>query len=143
MTQNTSLATVYSNPLSSGTQLETGAVQTDLIELSTSYTAESRDKGQRLRLFGEAGGGGIAFNANHAQAEAPIIYHGLGLAGVGVDWRLTNHLGLRAEYRGLLTPAPDWGPLPTYYHPAQRPLTLISEPTVSLVYRFGGKKAAK
>ncbi len=145
MTEKSSLVTqyFYGNPPSSGTYFQQLAVQSDLIELSGAYTAESPAKGRRLRLFSEVGGGALLFNPNRGDAPVSKEFRAMGLAGVGVDWRLTNHLGLRAEYRGLVTRYPDWGPLPSFYHQTQRPLTLISEPTLSLVYRFGKTKAGK
>jgi opacity protein-like surface antigen len=52
--------------------------------------------------------------------------------GAGVNYRLTDHLGVRAEYRGLSYKNPD------FKDPGLAKLfTVTSEPVVSIVYRFG------
>lgn len=54
--------------------------------------------------------------------------------GVGIDYLITPHLGLRAEYRGQLFKYAGYGNgLPNY-------LTVTSEPTLSLLYNFNASK---
>jgi len=118
-----------------GTSFSSTSLHTGVLEVSGAYTVESTAKDQRLRMFGEVGGGGLAFIRGHGNTKE---LDGMVFTGVGVDWRLTDHLGLRAEYRGLITGIPAYQ-APNFI----RPITLISEPTVSVVYRFGKAKASK
>jgi opacity protein-like surface antigen len=47
--------------------------------------------------------GGIALLGATTQTQGAFLY------GVGTDYGLTRHLALRAEYRGLVYRAPDFG----------------------------------
>ena len=61
------------------------------------------------------------------------------LFGVGMNYRLTEHLGLRAEYRGLFYKSPDFG-VTRNIGPVTRLFTVTNEPTVSLSYTFGTRR---
>ncbi len=79
--------------------------------------------------------GTIAFAAKNNGGYLPNrsnAFRPEGIAGFGVDYRLTHGLGLRAQYRGLFIryPYPDDDLSP-------RLKTIISEPTLSLTYTFG------
>jgi opacity protein-like surface antigen len=60
--------------------------------------------------------------------------------GVGMNYKLTNHLALRAEYRGFFYKSPDFT-LPPYGGASSFPMTKLftvtNAPAVSLVYCFG------
>lgn len=59
--------------------------------------------------------------------------------GVGMNYRLTKRLGLRAEYRGLFYKNPDFAPnLNTV--PVTRLFTVTDQPAVSLTYTFGRRR---
>ena len=58
----------------------------------------------------------------------------MGVGGIGFDYSLTPHLGLRAEYRGQLYKYADYG------NALPRNVTVTSAPTFSLTYNFGGRK---
>jgi hypothetical protein len=65
--------------------------------------------------------------------------------GVGMNYKLTNHLAFRAEYRGFLYKGPDFtvpdvtpGAVTAGQFPMSRLFTVTNAPAVSLVYRFGG-----
>ena len=62
-----------------------------------------------LKPFMLAGSGALVFDPRNAsiagtqrQAKAAFVYGG------GVDYDLTHHLALRAEYRGLVYKTPDF-----------------------------------
>jgi outer membrane immunogenic protein len=62
---------------------------------------------KRFSLFGLAGGGAIAFTPKNVtaadwQARPAFVYGG------GVDYSLSRHLFLRAEYRGLVYNSPTF-----------------------------------
>jgi hypothetical protein len=56
-----------------------------------------------------------------------------------MNCKLSKQWGIRAEYRGLFYKNPDWnmnnGPVTT-----SKLYTVTNEPTLSIVYRFGGKR---
>jgi hypothetical protein len=63
--------------------------------------------------------------------------------GAGANFKLTDHLDLRAEYRGFFYKSPDFGLLDitpgitaTNQFPMTRLFTVTSSPAVSLVYHF-------
>jgi opacity protein-like surface antigen len=67
----------------------------------------------RLRPYALAGAGALVFDPTGnidvfvpgagSQAKAAFVY------GAGADYRITNHIALRAEYRGLVYNRPDFG----------------------------------
>ena len=110
-----------------------GSVGTNLIELTVAYSIDGPRSG-RIRTFAEVGGGGLFFlpydgAGAHNQTRPALLFGG------GLEYRLTDRLGLRAEYRGHLLKGPDFatrGP--------QRLFTVMNTPTISLVYRLGHKR---
>lgn len=109
-------------------------VPANMFEVSVSYVAE-KHLTDRLTTFGEVGGGTVAFAATNGAGDfqrRSNAFRPAGVAGFGIDYQLTRGLGLRAEYRGLFIrfPYPD-------YDESVRLKTIISEPTLSLTYRFG------
>lgn len=104
-----------------------------MYEISVSYIAQ-KHLTKQFTLFGEAGGGTIAFAAKNNGGYLPDrsnAFRPEGIAGFGVDYRLAHGLGLRAQYRGLFIryPYPNDGLSP-------RLKTIINEPTLSLTYTF-------
>jgi outer membrane immunogenic protein len=83
-----------------------------------------------------AGGGSLTFrptdNGGGALLGAATQTQGAFLYGVGTDYGLTRHLALRAEYRGFVYKAPDFGVAglnnDTWTHSAQ--------PSAGIVVRF-------
>jgi opacity protein-like surface antigen len=110
-----------------------GSVGTNLIELTVAYSIDG-PRSRWIRTFTEVGGGGLFFlpydgAGAHDQTRPALLFGG------GVEYRLSDHLGLRAEYRGHLLKGPDFatsGP--------QRLFTVMNTPAISLVYRFGHKQ---
>ena len=119
------------------------AIPTNVYELSLAYLVQ-RHFAPNVTGFANLGGGVLGFLPVHRGATAINFVPGhyqtlvpsylnrpLGVAAVGIDFRLSRRLALRAEYRGLLFKFPD------VYGEVARATTVSSQPTVSLVYRFG------
>lgn len=130
-------------PFNSYGQIDNFSIQENVYETSLAYMVQ-KHVSPRLTGFADLGGGVLAFlpvhrgdtAKNFVPSQNPSLVPSvqlrpLGVAGVGVDVRLGRHLGLRAEYRGLLYKYPD------FQGRVGRALTETSEPTVSVVYRFG------
>lgn len=119
-------------PLPTATLL---AIPGNVYEASAAYLMQKHIT-PRLTGFADLGGGVLRFQPKD-QTVAPVINRPLGVAGVGVDVSLSNHVGLRAEYRGLLFKYPDLNGT------QGRALTESSQPTVSLIYKFGRMRKPK
>ena len=142
----TSLAQSYSqgsatiNPNGSTTPLSFAAYTFNarMYELTVAY-AFSGPRFKRFRTFGQFGGGGLFFQPTQAtfakeQTRPAMVF------GVGIERDLSDHFSIRAEYRGLFYKGPDYQIDRPAYIPQQRLFTVTNEPTISLVYRFGGNK---
>ena len=110
-----------------------GSLKTNQYELTVAYAIEGPGH-KRLRTFAQLGGGGLFYVPSGApqakqQTRPAMVF------GVGMDYRFSKHLGLRAEYKGLFYKGPDFA-IDTYGFPKQRLFTVTNMPTVSLVYRF-------
>lgn len=117
-------------------------VHSDFYELSLSYVAQ-KHLTPRLTGFTDIGAGAVTIlPVDRPSVPAasgpgpfwnflPVNFRPEGVIGIGADLRLARPLALRIEYRGLLYKDPDFG------RNLQRSTTLTSEPTLSLVYRFG------
>jgi hypothetical protein len=105
-------------------------IGTNMYEYSISYIAHSR-LNKRVSLFGDVGLGGLTFQPTQQQYNLYPATQNLptGVFGAGADLRLPGHFAFRAEYRGLFYKSPH---LFSY----DEPLTLTSEPTISLVYHL-------
>jgi hypothetical protein len=114
-----------------------GAIMADRYELTLGYVVEG-PRNKRFRTFAQVGGGGLFFVPTASyfanQQTRPTM-----LFGVGMEYKVAPHLGVRAEYRGLFYKGPNFA-----YDfdnvPVQRLFTITSSPTISLVYRFGGDR---
>lgn len=114
-------------------------VPNNVYETSVSYIAQ-KHMTSRLTAFGEAGAGAIGFAAitraiDYSRGNLYVgrsnTFRPVGIAGFGVDYRLSHGLGVRAQYRGLFVQYPDYG------SGRSGLTTLMSEPTVSVTYTFG------
>lgn len=116
----------------------------NVYEVSLSYLAE-KHVSPRLTGFADIGAGMLAFLPEHRGSPATdfllygvysptVTFRPVGVGGIGIDYGLTRHMSLRAEYRGQLYKFADYsGVLPRY-------VTVTSEPTISLVYNFHTRK---
>jgi outer membrane immunogenic protein len=90
----------------------------------------------RLQPFVLAGGGALVFdptgNAGGFFAGATQETKGAFLYGGGVDYRLTNHFAVRAEYRGLVYKAPSFN----LVNLNTDSWTHIAQPSVGIVFSF-------
>jgi hypothetical protein len=120
-------------------------VSTNVYESSVTYVAHTRVN-KRYSIFADVGPGLLTFLPIHRGPDAinyvPFGYASLipgvqvrptGVFGSGIDIHLTQHIDLRAEYRGLLYKNPDFN---TGDAPYSKLMTLTNEPTISLVYHF-------
>ena len=116
-----------------GTFSGAAALLSDMHEFSASYVY--RLPLGRVIPFASAGLGGVVFDpatggsfapvAPAAQARAAFVY------SVGADIAITSHLSFRAQYRGLVYKAPDFGT-----GVGSDSATYMSEPAGGLVWRF-------
>jgi opacity protein-like surface antigen len=124
-----------------------GSIPTNMLDLTIAYVFRGPSN-KKFSTFGQFGGGGLFFlptvstdshdlNPVRQQTRPATIF------GVGMNYKLTNRLNLRAEYRGLFYKCPDFT-LPPYgggnSFPMTKLFTVTNVPAVSLVYRFGGNK---
>lgn len=127
----------YNLPLSAQSLPRDLHFRSSFYEFSFSYVA-AKHLTPHLSLFGDLGAGMIMvvprsysfIGDNQPFSNYAINYRPQGVTGFGLDYRLSDHFDFRAEYRGLLYKNPDFGGL-------QKSTTWTSEPTLSLVYRFG------
>ena len=117
------------------TGLASVGVQSNVHEITGAAVATAPYFG-RLRPFVLAGGGVLVFdptnNPGASLVGASTQTRGTFLYGAGADYFLTNHLGLRAEYRGLVYKAPDFnvaGINPDSW-------THVAQPSAGIVFRF-------
>ena len=126
-----------------------GSVKPDMMELTVAAVIEG-PRTRRFSTFAQFGGGGLFFDPLSSKTGAKQQTRPAMLFGVGANFKLTEHLDLRAEYRGLFYKSPDFnlpdiypGISPTSQFPMTRLFTVTNTPAVSLVYRFGGAKKAQ
>ncbi len=138
LTENYQRNNGITNPatgVTSGTYTR-GSVPTDVYEVSGMYVVKRPQVGRQYQPFAEAGGGAVIFAPTttpfrgHTSVRAAFVFGG------GVEYRIGYHLGVRAEYRGLMYKYPDFGDVTTQV-PVSKFFTVTSEPAVSLMYRFG------
>jgi opacity protein-like surface antigen len=129
------------SPSSAFTQ---GSIGTSMYELTIAETFKGPSSKQ-FNTFGQFGGGGLfllpaANNFSARQQTRPAM-----IFGVGMNYKLTNHLDLRTEYRGLFYKSPDFNlpPYDGYNFPMTRLFTVTSQPAISVVYTFGHRPNRK
>ncbi len=114
---------------------DVGSLNTRMYELTASYAFEG-PRFKRFRTFGQCGGGALFFqpiSAYFAKEETrPAM-----VFGTGVEYSVSPHLSVRAEYRGLLYESPEYQIASSGSYPQQRLYTVTNVPAMSLVYRFG------
>ncbi len=126
-----------------------GNLRTNMYDLTISSVMEG-PRTKHFTTFTEVGGGGLFFSplskglGARQQTRPALVF------GVGANFKLSPHLDLRAEYRGLLYKSPDFnmqditpGVSSTNQFPMTRLFTVTSTPEVSLVYHFGHRGQVK
>jgi opacity protein-like surface antigen len=93
---------------------------------------------RHLTTYAQFGGGGLFFvpsthsEAYNSQVRPTMVF------GIGMNYRLTDHFGIRAEYRGLFYKSPDFA-ADLYPAPVTRLFTVTNQPVIGLTYTFGGR----
>jgi opacity protein-like surface antigen len=129
------------SPSSTFTQ---GSIGTNMYELTIAEVFEG-PRSKRFNTFGQFGGGGLFFLPTDSASPASQQTRPAMIFGVGMNYKLTSHLDLRAEYRGLFYKSPDFNlpPYDQYNFPMTRLFTVTSQPAISVVYTFSGKPNRK
>ena len=140
-TENYSSGFVFVPSATSLTSLTTnfmrGSIGTNVVETTVAVVAQG-PRNRRFSTFAQFGGGGLFFvpfthlDGYNKQVRPTMVF------GAGMNYRLTEHLGLRVEYRGLFYKSPDFAPTLNYL-PVTRLFTVTNQPAVSLTYTFGGR----
>lgn len=115
-----------------------GSIGTNMYELTGSYLVHGLRAG-RVDWFSQLGAGVLSFLPTKDPSVLSVQFRPTMVFGTGMNYTLSRHWALRAEYRGLFYKNPDFrganGEVP-----AVKLYTITSEPTISFVYRFGAKR---
>ena len=110
------------------------SVQADFHEMTGSLVLHVPIGRRGIEPYVLGGGGAVVFDPTdrfvvtgaERQTRGALVYGG------GANFRVTNHFGIRAEYRGLAYKVPDFGintlNLDKFTH--------LAQPSVGLVFRF-------
>jgi opacity protein-like surface antigen len=113
------------------------SISSDVYELSLAVVAKGPVSSHRMQTFLDGGSGVLLFRPTRQPLREGSQVRAMVLFGAGIDYRLSDHFGIRAEYRGMFYKNPD------FRNPnivATKLFTVTNEPTISLVYRFGAYK---
>lgn len=134
--QGSAYVPLKDSPLPARYSFLRGSIGTNLYELTIAYVFEG-PRTRRFNTFGQFGGGGLFFLPTLNPSPANKQIRPAMVFGVGMNYRISKHFDVRAEYRGLFYKNPDFA-----YSiggiPITKMFTVTSTPAVSLVYRFGG-----
>lgn len=111
-------------------------VQASIHEATSALVVTVPTHAFRFQPYVLAGAGALVFDPTGkvggfvpgamTQAKVAFVYGG------GVDWNLSQHLAIRAEYRGFVYGRPDFG-LPALHSGA---VTNTAQPSAGIVFRF-------
>jgi opacity protein-like surface antigen len=110
------------------------SVQADLHEATGVLVAHIPIRVERVQIYGLGGGGAVTFNPTdkYIVTGADRQTRGAFVYGGGANFRVTNHFGVRAEYRGLLYKVPDF----TIDSLNPDKFTHLAQPSAGFVFRF-------
>ena len=118
---------------------DTYRVMTGILEYTGAYVF-SPFQSKHFEPFLLAGGGGLRFTVGNTYIDSVQATLGANsrtslafLYGVGTDYKIFSHLGLRLQYRGLIYRNPDYGVPSLFYTGAKGHM---AEPSVGLVVKF-------
>jgi len=131
----TNVVYTYSN--SSPLAFAAGSIGSNVFEVTGTYVVQG-PRGKQISSFADAGGGVVAFVPSQITQAITSNYRPAAVAGAGVEYHLSRHWGVRAEYRGLFLVSPTFNYEGTALPVASHKM-LSSEPTLSLTYRFGAR----
>jgi hypothetical protein len=135
----TNVVYTYSN--SSPLAFAAGSIGSNVFEVTGTYVVQG-PRGKQVSSFADVGGGVVAFVPSQITQTITSNYRPAAVAGVGMEYHLSRHWGVRAEYRGLFLVSPTFNYVGTALPVASHKM-LSSEPTLSLTYRFGGGTKTK
>jgi hypothetical protein len=126
------------NPISS---FAYGSIGENMYEL-TGASAVQGPRTKRVETFFQLGGGALSFLPTQNPSPYWVEFRPVMVFGTGMNYRVSKHWGLRAEYRGLFYKTPSFSGFRGADSdvPTVKLYTITNEPTISLVYRLGGKK---
>jgi opacity protein-like surface antigen len=125
------------NPTSSFAR---GSIGTNMYELTGAYLVQG-PRAKHFDTFAQLGGGVLSFLPTQDPSPYAVQFRPTMVFGAGMNYKLSKHWGLRAEYRGLFLKNPDFnGERGIGSVPTSKLFTVTNEPTISIVYRFGGKR---
>ena len=132
---HTNVVYTYSN--SSPLAFAAGSIGSNVFEVTGTYVVQG-PRGKKVSSFADAGGGVVAFVPSQITQAITSNYRPAAVAGAGVEYHLSRHWGVRAEYRGLFLVSPTFNYEGTALPVASHKM-LSSEPTLSVTYRFGAR----
>ena len=119
-----------------------GSIGTNMYELSVASVVQGPHT-KRFSTFAQLGGGVLSFLPTQRPGPTSVDFRALMVFGTGVNYKLSQRLGVRAEYRGLFYKSPDFQAQNSGV-PVSKLFTVTNAPTVSIVYSFGsGSKREK
>jgi len=111
------------------------AVQANVHELTGAFVVKIPAGISKVRPYALAGTGALRFdptsnigNTPGAQSQSKAVF----LYGGGANFDVTRHMGIRAEYRGLLAKVPDF----TLTGLTLGTMTHVAQPSVGVFFRF-------
>ena len=118
-----------------------GAIGENMYELTGASVVQGPSV-KRVETFFQLGGGVLTFLPTQNPSPYWVEFRPVMVFGTGINYRFSNHWALRGEYRGLFYKNPSFNGLRTADSdvPTVKLYTITHEPTISLVYRFGGKR---
>lgn len=130
-----------SQPESTNSYFETGTIGVSMYEFTGAYLFQG-PKTRRFDTFLQLGGGALTFLPTKDPSPYWVTFRPVMVFGTGMNYKLSRHWALRAEYRALFYKNPDWSGIRSADTnvPTVKLYTVTNEPTISLVYRFGGKR---
>ena len=110
------------------------SLESDFHEATGAFVVHIPSGNRSIQPYVLGGGGTVTFDptdrysvsGSERQTRGTFVYGG------GANFRITNLVGIRAEYRGLVYKAPDFG-LPELNLDK---FTHLAQPSVGLVFRF-------
>jgi len=112
-------------------------LQTDIHQFTGSLVMNLPTRGHsRINPYFLLGGGALAFvptsNQFNSLSNAQSQTKGAFTYGLGVNYAVHKGVAIRAEYRGLLYPTPDFG----FGALATNAVTHTAEPSIGIAFRF-------
>ena len=107
------------------------SIGTNMYELSAASVVQG-PRTKQFSTFFQTGAAILSFLPTQNPSPGSAQFRPALLFGVGFNYRLSEHLGVRAEYRGQFYKNPD------FKMSLDKLFTVTNAPAVSLVYSFGG-----